>query len=107
MFKWFFRHENHQETVDREAAMNRKLAMRRELATRASIASKLKNYKADEDTTISQFTLAEDAPQRKHKSVSTGVKIRDPWGQANPGETGKWNREDRKLRVRKSSGNPR
>ena len=101
MFKWFFKQENQQQTV------SRKSAIRQDLATRASIANKLRNYKADEDTTISRFTLAEDPPKSKHRITSTRVKSGDPWGQANPGETGKWNREDRKLRVRKSNAGPR
>ena len=103
MFKWFFKHENQTATDGREVEMIRKSAIRRDLATRASIASKLRNYNAAEDTTTSKFTLADDGPERKRKPGSTGVKTRDPWGQANPRESGKWNKEDRKVRVRKST----
>ena len=102
MFRWFFKHENQKET-----AASRKSAIRQDLATRASIANKLKNYKADEDTSISKFTLAEDVPESKRNIHSARMKSRDPWGQANPRESGKWNREDRKSRVRKSTGSPR
>ncbi len=59
-----------------------------ELAMRASIAYKLKNYNADEDTTISEFSLADDAKKTKAKK-------NDAWSQANPHETGKWKKENR------------
>ena len=102
MFKWSFRHEN-----QRETAMNRKSEIRQDLATRASIASKLRNYNPAEDTTTSAFTLAEDTPPKKPGVNSPRVKSADPWGQANPREMGKWNRENRKSRVRKPTGSPR
>jgi hypothetical protein len=104
MFKWFFKRENQSETVDPELAISRKSAIRSELAMRASIADKLRNYRADEDTTISKFTLADDEAERKHEMKLTQVKTRDAWGQANPGETGKWNKEDRLTKVRTNSG---
>jgi len=102
MFKWFFRHEN-----QRETATNRKSAIRQDLATRASIARKLRKYNPDEDTTASNFTLADDAPAGKQRIKSPRDKTGDPWGQANPRETGKWNKENRKSRLRKTTSSPR
>jgi hypothetical protein len=99
MFKWFFRHEDQHET-----AMNRKSAIRQDLAMRASIASKLRKYNPDEDTTTSNFTLADDAPVSKPGISPPRDKNRDPWGQANPRETGKWNKENRKSRIKKTTG---
>lgn len=109
MFKWFLKRGNQSETVDPEPAISRKSAIRSELATRASIANKLRNYNADEDTTISKFTLADDEAERKHEMKLAQAKTRDAWGQANPRETGKWNKEDRRtrVRVRTNSGGPR
>jgi len=100
MFKWFFKRGNQSETVDPEPAISRKSAIRSELAMRASITKKLRRYNADEDTTISKFTLADDKAERKHEMKLTQVKTRDAWGQADPRETGKWNKEDRQKRVR-------
>ncbi len=57
-----------------------------ELAMRANIAYKLRNYNADEDTTISEFSLADDAKK---------TKTNDAWSQANPHETGIWKKENR------------
>jgi hypothetical protein len=104
MFKWFFKRGNQSETVDPEPAISRKSAIRSELAMRASIADKLRNYRADEDTTISKFTLADDEAERKREMKLAQVKTRDAWGQANPRETGKWNKEDRLTKVRTNSG---
>ena len=101
MFKLFFRHRHKPSAVEQKLAMQRemerrrKLEMRRESALKANIADKLKGYNADEDTTISNFTLAEDEVERKLINKSTGAGSRDVWGQADPRETGRWNRENR------------
>ena len=100
MFKWLFKRGNKSETADPEPAISRKSAIRSELAMRASITNKLRRYNADEDTTISKFTLTDDKAERKHEMKSTQVKTGDAWGQANPRETGKWNKEDRQKRGR-------
>jgi len=97
MFGWLFKNRK------RAASVTPKMAMS-ELAMRASIADKLRNYRADEDTTISKFTLADDEAERKREMKLTQIKTRDAWGQANPGETGKWNKEDRLTKVRTNSG---
>jgi hypothetical protein len=103
MFKWFLKRGNQSETDDPEPALSRKSAIRSELAMRASIANKLRNYNADEDTTISKFTLADDEAEREREMKMRQVKTRDAWGQANPRETGKWNKEDRRTKVRTNS----
>jgi hypothetical protein len=64
-------------------------------AMRANIADKLRDYNADEDTTISEFSLADDENGKKTTSKMTSVRNFDVWNQANPGETGKWNKDDR------------
>ena len=66
-----------------------------ELAMRATIAYKLRNYNADEDTTISEFSLADDAKKTKATGKLTREKKNDAWSQANPRETGKWKKENR------------
>lgn len=104
MFRRFFKHAKQSETIDREPTISRESEIRRELAIRASIANKLRNYNSDEDTTISTFTLADDEAERKHEMKLKQVKTRDAWGQANPRETGKWNKEDRRTKVRTNSG---
>ena len=104
MFKWFFKRGNQSKTVDPEPEISRESAIRSELATRASIANKLRNYNANEDTTTSKFTLADDEAEGKHEMNLTEEKTRDAWDQANPRETGKWNKEDRQTRVRTKRG---
>ena len=66
-----------------------------ELAMRATIAYKLRKYNADEDTTISEFSLADDEKKIKAIGKLTLVKKNDVWSQANPRETGKWKKENR------------
>ncbi len=66
-----------------------------ELATRATIAYKLRKYNVDEDTTISEFSLADDDKRTKATGKLTQVKKNDAWSQANPSETGKWKKENR------------
>ncbi len=66
-----------------------------DLAMRATIAYKLRKYNADEDTTISEFFLADDAKKTKTTGKQTRVKENDAWSQANPHETGKWKQENR------------
>ena len=107
MFKWFFKRGNQSKTVDPEPSISRESAIRGELATRASIANKLRKYNANEDTTISKFTLADDEADGKHEMKFTEEKTRDAWDQANPRETGRWNKEDRLTRVKTKSGSQR
>jgi hypothetical protein len=100
MFKWFLKRGNQTKAVAPVPALSRKSAIRSELAMRASIAKKLKNYNAAEDTTISNFTLPDDKGERKCEMTLTQGKTRDAWSQANPGETGKWNKEDRRPAIK-------
>jgi hypothetical protein len=97
MFNWLFANKRKSASVTPESAM-------RELGMRASIADKLKNYNADEDTTISEFPLADDAKGIKTTGKITPVTDYDVWGQANPKETGKWNKEVRQKRNRAQAG---
>jgi len=66
-----------------------------ELAMRSSITDKLQNYNADEDTTISEFSLANDDKKSSTTGSLARVRNKDAWSQANPGETGKWKKENR------------
>ena len=66
-----------------------------ELAMRANIANKLKSYKVEEDTTISQFSLADEEKEKKALNKTSPIRSGDVWGLANPGETGKWKRDVR------------
>jgi hypothetical protein len=66
-----------------------------ELAMRATIAYKLRKYNADEDITISEFSLADDEKKTKESGKLARVKKNDAWNQANPRETGKWKKENR------------
>ena len=101
MFKTLFRHRGKAATVEQKLALQRELERRRktELCSdselRQNIANKLKSYRADEDTTISNFTLAEDQVERKMLNRSSASRGSDVWGQANPRETGRWKKEDR------------
>ena len=72
-----------------------------ELAMRANIANKLKSYKVEEDTTISQFSLADEGKEPKAMSKTSPLSGSDVWGLANPGETGKWKREVRHTGSRR------
>jgi hypothetical protein len=90
MFNWLF-------TKKRDKA-----EIMPELAMRANIDAKLKNYKADEDTTTSQFSLADEDKGKKPANNLASNRNADPWGQANPRETGIWNRDDRRQRSKKA-----
>ncbi len=83
MFNWIFGNRRKSTSVTHEVAMS------------ANIADKLRDYNADEDTTISEFSLADDENGKKTTSKMTSVRNFDVWNQANPGETGKWNKDDR------------
>ncbi len=84
MFKWLFANRRKNTSVVPDVAM------------RANIADKLKNYNADDDKTISEFSLAEERKEKKAARKMAPVRNIDAWGHANPGETGKWNRENRR-----------
>lgn len=104
MFNWLFANKKESASVTRESAM-------KELGMRASIVDKLKNYNVEEDTTTSEFSLADDEKEIKTADKITAVTDYDVWGQANPKETGKWNKEVRQKRNRTQAGrhsiNPR
>jgi hypothetical protein len=73
-----------------------------ELAMRANIADKLRSYNADEDTTTSDFSLPDDDKGIKPAARKRSMTDHDVWGQANPGETGKWIKEVRQIRTQGS-----
>ncbi len=103
MFK-FFKHRDKGPEVERKLALQRGIKRRRngelldELALRANIADKLKNYRAEEDTTISNFTLADDELERNLVKKPARSTNQDVWGQANPREAGRWKKENRKRK---------
>jgi hypothetical protein len=104
MFKLFFKHRAKTMALEQKLAMQRemehqrKLEMRLELAMRANIATKLKRYNAEEDTTLSNFTLADDEVERRLSKRSAGKQGQDIWGQANLRETRLWKKENRNHR---------
>ena len=98
MFRWLF--ANKQKEISASPASEARESAMKELAMRASIAVKLKNYNADEDTTISEFSLADEEKGKKSANKVSPVSKHDVWSQANPSETGKWNREVRQNRKR-------
>ncbi|MCP4874704.1 MAG: hypothetical protein GY896_04415 [Gammaproteobacteria bacterium] len=104
MFNWLFANKRKSASVTPKSVMS-------ELSMRASIEGKLRNYNADEDTTISEFSLADDDQGIETAGKATTVSDYDVWGQANPKETGKWNKEVRQKRNRAQAGrhsiNPR
>lgn len=105
MFNLFFKNRakktlEQKLVVQREMHHTRKQEMRSELAMRANIASKLKHYSVEEDTTISNFKLAEDEVERRLPGKSTSARSKDIWGQANPRETGYWKKENRNKRYK-------
>ena len=100
MFK-FFKHRDKAAKTAQKLAMQREMERRRarqpssDSTLRANIASKLKTYNAEEDTTISNFTLAEDEVERNLASKPARSANNDVWSQANPRETGRWKKENR------------
>ena len=66
-----------------------------ELVVRASIADKLRRYNADEDTTTSEFSLADNDKKSKATRNLARMKRNDAWNEADPSETGKWKKENR------------
>jgi hypothetical protein len=109
MFNWLFANRRKSDSVTPELR-KRELAMK-ELGMRANIADKLRNYNSEEDTTISEFSLADDEKGIKSTGEMTSVTDYDVWGQANPRETGKWNKEVRRktgrTQVSRHSTKPR
>jgi hypothetical protein len=83
MFNWVFRNKKKEASADYEAELN------------AKIGDKLKNYNADEDISVSDFSEIDfNENNEKKNDKRSCVKNVDVWGKANPGETGKWNKED-------------
>jgi hypothetical protein len=101
MFKFIFKHRGKAATVEQKLAMQREIERRRvmeqryESALRANIANKLKSYNVEEDTTISNFTLAEDEVERRLSNKPSVARGQDIWSQTNPRETGRWKKENR------------
>jgi hypothetical protein len=96
MFSWLFRNKKKEAAANHEVELN------------AKIAKKLKNYDIDEDISVSSFS---EIDFNENKGKETGKKDRvkniDTWGQANPGETGKLNKEDRRQIDRRQASRRR
>jgi len=85
MFNWLLRNKRKKAATAHEAELEAKLA------------DKLKNYNADEDISVSDFSGIDFNENHKKKNDKRNcVKNVDVWGRANPGETGKWNKEGRR-----------
>ena len=85
MFTWLYKNKKKQVAADHEAELSAKLA------------DKLKSYNADEDISVSDFSEV-DFNENDEKTLDRkgAVKNVDVWGQANPSETGKWNKANRR-----------
>ena len=88
MFNWLFPKRRKSDSVVPDLVM------------RANIANKLKKYNADEDTTISDFSVPDDDIGKTPGFKMTPVGKGDVWSQANPGESGIWRREERHKRKK-------
>jgi S-adenosylmethionine hydrolase len=96
MFNWLFRNKK------KEAAANHKAELN------AKIANKLKNYNVDEDISVSSFSEIDfNENKRKETGKKDRVKNVDTWGQANPSETGKLNKENRRQIDRRQANRRR
>ena len=85
MFNWLLRNKRKKAATAHEAELEAKLA------------DKLKNYNADEDISVSDFSGIDFNENHEKKNDKRNcVKNVDVWGRANPGETGKWNKEGRR-----------
>jgi len=106
MFDWLFANKRNSASADPE--LSKKQVAMNELAMRANIAIKLRSYNADEDTTTSNFSLPDDEKGIKAADKNRPITDHDVWGQANPGETGKWIKEVRcnKAQVNRHSTKP-
>jgi hypothetical protein len=90
MFNWLFGRKKKQAAAVHEAELTAKLA------------EKLKYYNADKDISVSDFSEIDfDENDEKRADRKGRVKNTDVWGEANPGETGKWIKEDRRLKDRR------
>ena len=104
MFKRFLKTATQAETRSPNTVASQKAATRQELALRARIADKLKHYDASQDTSTSRFTLAGDEPRCKRETSAPRVAAGDAWGQADPREAGRWNKENRRNRPKPGLG---
>jgi hypothetical protein len=96
MFNWLFGNKKKGAVADHEAELNAKLA------------DKLKNYNADEDISVTDFSEIDFDENDENTTDKKGrAKNVDVWGQANPGETGKWNKEDRRQIDRRQANRRR
>ncbi|MCP4334701.1 MAG: hypothetical protein GY785_18765 [Gammaproteobacteria bacterium] len=100
MFNWLF--ANKRKSASATPELSKREVTMSELAMRENIADKLKSYNADEDTTASDFSLPDDEKGTKAVGKMRSIKDPDVWGQANPGETGKWTKEVRHNRAQVS-----
>jgi len=97
MFKWLF--ANKRKSASATPVLSKREVAMSELAMRTNIADKLRSYNADEDTTASNFSLPDDEKEIKSAGKMHSIADGDVWGQANPGETGKWIKEVRRNRT--------
>ena len=99
MFGRIFKNKVKEAEAEYEAELNAKqTAAAHEAELNARLAERLKNYKASEDDSVSNFSQI-DFEENADKSTDTmdrDGKV-DVWGQANPSETTQWNKENRRT----------
>ena len=99
MFDWLFNHKKKQAAAEYDAELNEKIAAKQHEALLAKrLADRLRNYKADEDDSVSNFSEIDFEENDKTIRVNKGVDI---WEQANPGDTSQWKRENRRNENRR------
>jgi len=104
MFNWLFRYKRKKAAADHEAELKAKLADRFEAELKAKLADRLKNYIADEDISVSNFSGVNfNENDEKTTGKKDGVRNVDAWGQANPSETGKWNKDEKRQISRRQA----
>ncbi len=92
MFNWLFRNKGKKAAADHEAEL------------KAKLADRLKNYIADEDISVSNFSGVNfDENDEKTTGKKDSVRNVDAWGQANPRETGKWNKDEKRQISRRQA----
>ena len=101
MFERIFRNK----VKEAEAELTAKqAAAAHEAELNKRLAERLKDYNADEDDSVSNFSEIDFTENPDEKSDITDRRGNvDVWGQANPAETTQWNKENRRKSDRRKS----
>ena len=104
MLNWLLGKWRKKAAAGHEAELKAKLADRFEAELKAKLADRLKNYIADEDISVSNFSEVNfNENDEKTTDKKDGVRNVDAWGQANLSETGKWNKDEKRQISRRQA----